>query len=447
MNTARMRRARLWLCLAAAMFGAAGCDLIDYVIPRKGAIPDAPFAGDRPDAPPLAQRGNATFASAAFDDTGKLLVTASFMGSAAIQVWDVQTGALIADLDAGLPQSARDQWMIDSKRERLLAHRRSGTVPALFDLRTGREIAYLPDVEHGAKPRIPAGLTGDGDQAVFFVPGALELWQLDPPQLLLRVDSPLAPDHYIPGCVGGIFATYNDKRCWEWSPDHRTLAVAYTPVFSPMSESHFYVIDAATLAVQEIRMPSERASRTLASFAFSPDNRWLAIGTDRELLLFDLVSATWGPTIAGDHKRNRLLGAMRFTADSRRIITLGDVLQVSVYDVATGERFGRAEPAFDNWEGVFAVSRDGSRIVIYKFVSDTFEVLDGADAKRLGWVCPYFCNAKHNPVQPPYAVSPDGKSVAISHRRGTAVWDTATDKIRFPLMDPQRKPLPYPYSN
>jgi hypothetical protein len=44
--------------------------------------------------------------------------------------------------------------------------------------------------------------------------------------------------------------------------------------------------------------------------------------------------------------------------------------------------------AFENWEGVFEASKDGTRLVIYKFVSDTLEVLDGRDAKRLGWVSP-----------------------------------------------------------
>jgi hypothetical protein len=39
---------------------------------------------------------------------------------------------------------------------------------------------------------------------------------------------------------------------------------------------------------------------------------------------------------------------------------------------------------------------------------------------------------------------PYWKSVAVSHRRGVAVWDTATDQIRFPLKDATRKPLPYP---
>ena len=51
---------------------------------------------------------------------------------------------------------------------------------------------------------------------------------------------------------------------------------------------------------------------------------------------------------------------------------------------------------------------------------------------------------KHAPLQPGYAISPDGKSVAVSIRRGAAVWDTATDRIKFPLRDSKRKPLPYP---
>jgi len=184
----------------------------------------------------------------------------------------------------------------------------------------------------------------------------------------------------------------------------------------------------------------------VAALAFSPDDRWIAIGTDRDLLFHDRATGAWGPAIAGDHPRNRFLGPMRFTADGRRVIALGDVLQVSVFDVATGERLGRAEPKSDDINGVFKVSQDGRRIVIYKFGSDTFEVLDGANARHLGWVCPNFCNAKHNPFEAPYAVSPDGTLVAISHPRGgTGVWDTASDKLRFALHDPQRKPFPWPY--
>jgi len=159
-----MRLAGRGLCIVVATLSIAGCDIVDLVRPRKGAIPEAPYAGERPDAPPREKRGNAEFSSAAFVDSGSLLVTRSPSGSARIQVWDARTGALVAGIDAVLAQSsARGPWMIDGKRERLLAAGRSERDHALYDLRSGREIAHLPGVERGTKPRIAAGLTHDGN--------------------------------------------------------------------------------------------------------------------------------------------------------------------------------------------------------------------------------------------------------------------------------------------
>ena len=432
--------------VAVLILTAAGCRMVENAIPRSPAIAELAYAGDRPDAPPLEERGNATFSSAAFDDQGQLLITVPFFGATpGILVWDAKTGDILSRPDVGIPNLPKATWMIDGKRGRLLGQKHPETAFRLVDLRTGKEISQIPGDPQDQQPAIAGGLVGDGNEVLLFKPGGIEVLQLDPPLMVLRVDSPLPRDKYYPACVGGIAATYNDKKCWEWSPDHRTLALAFTPEFSPLSESHFLVVDAMTLAITELRMPTERANRTLASFAFSPDNRWLAIGTDREMFLYDRADYSWANTIPGDHKRNNTLGPMGFTPDSKRVIALGDQLQVSVYDVETGKLLGRHEPAFENWEGVFGASRDGSRIVIYKFVSDTLEVLDGQDARRLGFVCPYFCNVKHNPIEVPYAVSPDGKTVAASQRRGTAVWDTATDQIKFALRDPLRKPLPYPY--
>ncbi len=191
-------------------------------------------------------------------------------------------------------------------------------------------------------------------------------------------------------------------------------------------------------------MPEAAGARTFTSFAFSPDNRWLAVGNHEEVWLFDRTTREWVRSMQGEQHRGNAVAPMRFTADSTRPIALGDQLQINVFDVNTGTRLGRHAPAFDQFEGEIKISADGSRIVVYKFLSDIFEILDGNDARQLGRVCPYFCNVMHNPVQPGYAVSPDGKSVAISHRRGAVVWDTATDTMRFPLRDPKRKPLPYP---
>lgn len=418
----------------------AGCNVVNSMMGPKKAIADAPYAGDRPDAPPLEQRGNATFAAAAFDETGRVLVTMPFLGPPGLIAWDATNGAMLSRLDVGVQNESPSRWMIDGARGRILGQDRGTPGFRLLDLRSGKELARVPEVE-SPHPAIAVGLVGDGNEVLLFKPGSIEVWQLDPPRLARSIANPLPEDRYYPICIGGMPFTYNDKTCWEWSPDRRALAMAVTTKFSPASATRFLILDAMTLESEELAMPSPREDRSLAAFAWSPDGRWLGVGTDNELLLYDRTRRAWGASIPGDHKRNQYLGAMRFTPDSQRVIALGDQLQVSVYDVATGARLGRHEPAFENFEGVFDTSLDGRRIVIYKFLSDTFEVLDGQDAHRLGWVCPYFCNALHNPIQPAYAVSPDGKSVAISHRRGTAIWDTATDQIRFPLRDPERKPL------
>ncbi len=436
-NVSHARIARRLVGCLVITLAALACGRIPLLGARQGAIPEIPFAGDRPDAPPLAERGNAVFSAASFDDTGELLVTQPFMGPEGIQVWDAVAGKLLTRIDGSIPDRT---WMIDSRRQRLLGTKAPSNDLVLFDLRTGKEISRIP-AGTDSRPARAAGLAAGGNEVLLFKPSVVEVWQLDPPELVRQGRSPLSGEHYVPGCVGGLMATYNQKSCWEWSPDRRTIALAYTPVFSPISESQFFLLDVTTLEFRQLELPTKRESRTLASFAFSPDGSLLALGTDQELLVYDRRADRWSPPIAGDHRRNRYLGAMSFTVDGSRVSTLGDQLQVSVFDVNTGARVGRKDPPDWDWEGEFRSSADGSRIVNYHFVSDTFEVLDGRDARPIGTVCPYFCNQKHNPVQPAYAVSGDGASVAISHRRGTAVWDVATNKLKFALMDPKRERL------
>ena len=132
---------------------------------------------------------------------------------------------------------------------------------------------------------------------------------------------------------------------------------------------------------------------------------------------------------------------MGFTTDAARLVTLGDQLQISAVDVGSGRVVGRLEPPFDDFEGIFRLSRNGERSVVYHFLSDILEVVDGRTARRTGWVCPYFCNVKHNPVPVAYAVSPDGRIVAASHRMGAGLFDPLTDRLIAPLNDPQLPPL------
>ena len=442
-----------------ALLILAACDQAERAIgsavgPRK-AIAELKYAGDRPDVPPLEERGNAQFTNAAYDDTGTLLITQAWFGSARMQVWNAEDGTLISGFDGIVPNpGSKNIWMIDSKRRRLFARNGKSDGFALFDLMTGKTIAEISDTDDGAggttappKPFndwYPVGLVNDHTQVIIFKPGAIELWDVDPPRLARRAPSPFSEERFVPVAVGGTpGSTYTDKHQWEWSPDRQTLAVAYTE--EPMQGgTQYMLIDAGTLEIERLEHPNAGQRRSHTGFAFSPDHHWLAIGDHEGFWLYDRTTKEWVKHIAGEQHRSNALAPMRFIADSSRLIALGDQLQISVYDVPTGTLAGRHQPASENWEGEIKISAGGSRILVYKFLSDTFEVLDGSDAKRLGWVCPYFCNVLHAPLDRPFAVSPDGKHVAISNRRGVAVWDTATDTIRFPLKDPQRKPLPFP---
>ncbi len=245
--------------------------------------------------------------------------------------------------------------MIDSARRRLFARNGKSDGFALFDLMTGKTISAIDDTDDGAGGKAappkpfndwyPVGLVNDNTQAVIFKPGAIELWDVDPPRLAKRVPSPFSEQRFAPVAVGGTpGSAYTDKHQWEWSPDRRTLAVAYTE--EPMQGlTQYLLIDAATLEVERLTHPNSEQRRSHTGFAFSPDHHWLAVGDHEGFWLYDRTTKEWVKHIAGEQHRSNALAPMRFIADSSRLIALGDQLQVSVYDVPTGTLAGRHQPA------------------------------------------------------------------------------------------------------
>ena len=96
------------LAATASLLGA--CQAVSVALP---VIAELPYAGDRPDAPPLEQRGNAVFTGAAYDDTGQLPITQAWFGSAQMQVWNANTGELIAGFDGVVPNPGQQEHLDD----------------------------------------------------------------------------------------------------------------------------------------------------------------------------------------------------------------------------------------------------------------------------------------------------------------------------------------------
>lgn len=422
---------------------AIACTRDSLSILEKKPIAKVSHHGFRNDIPDE-RRGNAVFYNAVFTRDGKYLVTAG----RGFRVWNPQTGALLRHIPGTL--DGNDPIVVDGTHHRLLA-RRGDVAPnmpeanglGLWDLRTGALAGFIPETFD--QRAIPIGTTASGF-AVVLREGAFETWALDGSGRRKVIRPPESLGSRWPSCVGGISATYNDKHCWELSPSGRWLAVAATPREPVDAMTLFFLIDIETGRLSSIELPEDLRRNQLAAFGFSSDERMLAVGLSTGLWIFgpsrtsSASDERRGPFARGEHQRSPYLGAMAFAAGDTRVVTLGDQLQVSTFDVSTGALVGRVSPPFEDWEGVLRVSADGSRAIAYRFVSDILVVIDGATGTQRGYVCPYFCNRLHNPVEVPFAVSPDGRRVAVSRRHGAGIFDIDTDTLIAPLDDPAMPP-------
>jgi hypothetical protein len=453
----------LRLFLPLALLPTIGCSGGDprSALERK-PVPEVRHHGFREDVGDE-RRGNATFFKAVFTPEGNYLVTFA----PEFSVWDPRTGALLQTLRGTL--DGNDLLAVDGTHHRLLA-RRGDVAPHLpearglgiWDLRDGSRIGMIPETDREAA--IPIGFTGEGEPVVFRE-RRIEVWHANGGGVRMSVDPPAGLRFCERGSAGGV--TYNDKQCFELSSAGRRLAVAARDVEDHTAASRPFLVDLVSGRLESIPLPDELGRDGVTSFAFSSDERMLAVGVRGGLWIRGprpgggdgpaiaglpeeragpAVTGAGGPNraglfIAGEHQRNRFLIPMAFTARDTRIVALGDQLQVSTFDVATGALVGRVTPPFEDWEGALRVSADGSRAIAYRFLADVLVVIDGESGTQRGYVCPYFCNRLHNPVEVPYAVSPDGRRIASGGRLGAGLWDTDADTLIAPLHDPRRPPL------
>jgi hypothetical protein len=423
-----------------AALASLGCGKEDpKFIFEKKPIPVLPYQGFRRDIPDE-QRGNAVFVKAVFTNDDRYLVTLSD----GIQVFDAKTGALLRVLPAGL--SGSEPLVADGPSHTVLARRLDYNNAEeayglwIWDLRDGSRVGPIPGKSEDSHP-VPIGITPRGE-AVILREGRIETWGLDGTGPRISLEAPPGRPFCTPS--SGID---RDKRCTELSRSGRWLVTTARDSASPTTPDWTFLIDLETGAQRRIVVPNGRDARSQHFFAFSRDEHTLAmqvadgmwIGYPVDSAMTDTLAV--GQLVRGEHSRGNFLTPMTYTADGAGIVALGDQYTVATYGAASGELRGRVTPPFEDREGALRVSDDGSRAIAYRYVADILVVIDGTTGQQRGYICPYCCNRAHNPIEVPYAVSPDGRRVATGGRLGAGLWDTDADTLIAPLRNPAMKPL------
>jgi WD40 repeat protein len=407
---------------------------------EKKPIPELPYQGFRQDIPD-GRRGNAVFVKGVFTRDGRYLVT---LGPG-IRVWDAATGALLLTLPASL--DGNDALVADGKYRKVLA-RRGDVAPGMpeamglwiWNLQDGSRQSAIPEASWAGRAH-PIGITPTGG-AVVLREGRIETWALDGSGRRLSIKPPPGRQFCQPSDP-----IVHDKRCAELSRSGRWLALIDRDASNPMAPSWTWLVDLERSALRRVLLPDSVDVRGGHGFAFSPDEKTLALQVTAGMWIGYPLEGDAGPGadagrfVRGEHQRGLFLLPMSYSADARRIVALGDQFTVATYDAGSGTLVGRVKPPFEDLEGALRVSADGSRAIAYRYIADILVVIDGATGTQRGYVCPYFCNRAHNPVAVPYAVSPDGRRVATGGRLGAGLWDIDTDTLIAPLMDPALPPL------
>lgn len=437
----RLETARRFALACALTVAVGGCGKEDLkFFYEKKPIPDLPYQGFRRDIP-AERRGNAVFDKAVFTRDGKYLVT---VGNG-IRVFDATSGALLRLIRAGL--DGNDLLVVDSEQHVLLARdtwMRPDSIESralyAFDVVSGaRTGPFVTDT--GPSDAQPIGITPSGE-AVVLRGGLVEFWGLDGSGPRRSV----APWPMHRFCRSFELIEH-DKRCHELSRSGRWLILTADDTSARPSKRSTYLIDVPLGAMRRIALPGAAEADGGEAFAFSPDERMLALQVGNGMWLdYPLDSApTWnapvGRLVRSDQPRTQSLKPITYSPDGRRVVAVGTGHVVTTYDVSADRFVGSSAPPFEEREGVVRVSADGSRAIAYRYIADILVVIDGATGRQLGYVCPYFCNRAHNPVLVPYAVSPDGRRVATGGRLGAGLWDVAADTLIAPLRDPAMPPL------
>ncbi len=318
-----------------------------------------------PDQPTMQLSVNGNTTAVRYGAAGNELVAVSYQaGVTTVRRWKVANGELVSEvrLDIDEPVDSRrlNTVRISSDCQRVLAS--MGGSVGIWDATTGQLVRELeiPRVGEEGWERdkakhlactpdfsvVAAVLGTDYTRTTVFYDAYAILWNVvDGSQQIVRRQHANEFHAIALSENGRLLAATNQGRASVWAADTGELVYETTIKRSAWSSSEFEVYD------------------VIGSLQFSPDSRWLAVGTTLGVKLVEADSGELVRRIADPYRYSNGHPGLVFSADSRMLARLGTSRgksAVPIWSTETGERLWQLPTRSD--DGVF--SGDGQQFVV-----------------------------------------------------------------------------------
>jgi WD40 repeat protein len=410
--------------------------------------------------------GGETFVEAlAYSPNGKVLFSLGFDGS--LCAWDAASGRCLNHF--GRPVAGVSSLNVSPDGKKVGVFKGMGS--SVWDVTTGKEVplrrpwlgrkeigevAYSPD---GRSIAFARGLIhlrdaatdrdlrtfarkeGGAFWAVLFsrdsrtllgggvTPGEhfVVFWDVASGKELRRIQSPqehfhsahlaLSPD-------GKVLATGGVPiRLWDSATARELFAVggngfhiAFAPDGRTLASWGGRSVDLIETSTGKLRSRLKGFSRNRTTFAFSPDNRTVALNDDTGgIHLVDLAS---GKEVRASEGHSGAVLNLSLSADGKVLATAGADGTARVWDVARGRELRRVKTSQRGLSAV-SLSPDGKQLAAVDGCVRVWDVSTGREVRRFGTEGAYYMAV---------AFAPDGKGLAASGLGDTWLWDVASGK-------------------